>query len=621
MRKIILITAFLTLLCGVSKAQTADWTGLTAENHPRLLFTEKDFNDIRKVLRNDGNELIYLLHEKALIAADEEGLEKDAIVFELDASGKRLLPVCRKASARILSAAYAYRMTGKKKYLAHAEKDLNDVCAFGSWNPRHFLDVAEMSAAVAIGYDWLYPYLQPQTKENVVRALTEYALDASRDEEYNWFYDRIGNWNQVCNAGLVCAALAIYEHEPELSRTIIEDAVMTNRPAIEGIYGPDGGYPEGPTYWGFGTVYQVLMLSVMEDCLGTDFGLSGSPGFLNTGRFKVFCRGNMPKHFNFGDNSTGAPANIPMWYFAAKTGDLTLLYHERTTLRNTEKYQNNVHKGYIPLAIKYAMQMQNCEISKPEAGMFVSKGRVNMMMCRTGWSSKDLYLGVKGGKGSDLHGHMDAGSFVFDAYGVRWAFDINRQAYARVETGIQELGGRLADLSQNSLRWRLFRLNCRQHNTLTVNDKDHDVTFPVPMVEITDRPDRMGAVMDMTGLFFGALAKAERQVSIVDGKHLEVQETLVGGEAPASVRWTLVTEGKPEITDEGIHLTKDGMTMLLRTTGAPVEYKLWPSDPQTYDSPVKHLEDPVNGIYICGFKVEVPAGERLDLLTTLKRIK
>jgi hypothetical protein len=28
--------------------------------------------------------------------------------------------------------------------------------AFSDWNPSHFLDVAEMTAALAIGYDWLY---------------------------------------------------------------------------------------------------------------------------------------------------------------------------------------------------------------------------------------------------------------------------------------------------------------------------------------------------------------------------------------------------------------------------------------------------------------------------------
>lgn len=621
MKRFFIILLGALCLCGHAAAQTqADFSRLTEDNHPRLLFTDKSFKDLKGIIRSSGNELTYLLHEKAMAVADKAGLEKEPLKFELDASGKRLLPICRKASGRILSAAYAYRMTGKKKYLEHAESDLNTVCAFETWNPRHFLDVAEMSAAVAIGYDWLYPFLSQQTKDNVVRALKEKALDASRLEDETWFYGRIGNWNQVCNAGLVCAALAIYEHYPELSRTVIDDAVRTNRPAIEGIYGPDGAYPEGPTYWGFGTVYQVLMLAVMEDCLGTDFGLSSAAGFMDTGRFKVYARGNTGRQFNFADNSTGAPANIPMWYFAYKTKDYSLLYHERTSLNTTEKYENNSHPGFIPLAIKYGVQMGDFVIPKPKSGVFAGRGNVPMIMCRTGFGNKDLYLAAKGGNAGYLHGHMDAGSFVFEAYGVRWAADINRQAYERVENGIKELGGSLADRSQNSLRWRLFRLNCRQHNTITVNDKDHNVDYVVPMLETIDLPDRMGASFDLTGLYGDDLKKAVRTASICSEEYLEVTDDLeAGAEGPAHIRWTMVSEAEPEVTEEGILLRKKDVTMLLKVTGADVSYKVWSSDPQDYESVLKHLEDPVAGIYICGYEVDIPAGAKACITTTLKR--
>ena len=192
MKRYFIILLGALCLCGHAAAQTqADFSRLTEDNHPRLLFTDKNFKDLKGIIRGSGNDFTYLLHEKAMAVADKAGLEKSLLKFELDDSGKRLLPICRKASGRILSAAYAYKMTGKKKYLEHAESDLNTVCAFETWNPRHFLDVAEMSAAVAIGYDWLYPFLSQQTKDNVVRALKEKALDASRLEEETWFYGRI----------------------------------------------------------------------------------------------------------------------------------------------------------------------------------------------------------------------------------------------------------------------------------------------------------------------------------------------------------------------------------------------------------------------------------------------
>jgi hypothetical protein len=57
----------------------------------------------------------------------------------------------------ILTEAMAYRLTGDERFLQRAKRDLLTVAAFPDWNPQHFLSVGEMSFAVAIGYDWLYP--------------------------------------------------------------------------------------------------------------------------------------------------------------------------------------------------------------------------------------------------------------------------------------------------------------------------------------------------------------------------------------------------------------------------------------------------------------------------------
>ena len=42
------------------------------------------------------------------------------------------------------------------------------------------------------------------------------------------------------------------------------------------------------------------------------------------------------------------------------------------------------------------------------------------------------YIGVKGGMAKRNHGHMDAGSFVFDAYGKRWSEDLMVPEYTSV---------------------------------------------------------------------------------------------------------------------------------------------------------------------------------------------
>lgn len=101
-----------------------------------------------------------------------------------------------------------------------------------------------MAAGVALGYDWLYADLKPETRANAERALREYAFDTA--EPYgSSFYNKVSNWNQVCNAGLVCGALAVYETCPETAEAIIEKSLESNRTAIEASMRPTETIPKG----------------------------------------------------------------------------------------------------------------------------------------------------------------------------------------------------------------------------------------------------------------------------------------------------------------------------------------------------------------------------------------
>ena len=193
-------------------AEGPDYSRLTAQNHPRLFFGKEDFKAIPKVLKKKSNPYFCALHEQMIEMADSPkyGQEEKPLEYKKDVSGRRILGISRQALRRIIPDAYAYRVTKDKKYLEHAEADLNDVCDFPDWNPSHFLDTGEMSLAVAVGYDWLYEFLNPVTRDKIETRLKEYGLDAWQ-KRCKGFWQGTNNWNQVCNAGMVAASLAIYE--------------------------------------------------------------------------------------------------------------------------------------------------------------------------------------------------------------------------------------------------------------------------------------------------------------------------------------------------------------------------------------------------------------------------
>lgn len=72
-------------------------------------------------------------------------------------------------------------MTGDDQFKERAEQEMLAAAAFPDWNPSHFLDVGEMTAALAIGYDWLYDALPPASRAIIRQAIVEKGLKMGDD--------------------------------------------------------------------------------------------------------------------------------------------------------------------------------------------------------------------------------------------------------------------------------------------------------------------------------------------------------------------------------------------------------------------------------------------------------
>ena len=142
------------------------------ENHPRLLLKSNEEQLVRKLILQDSSR--NSVHQFIMDYANET-LSLPAV--ERVKTGKRLLAVSRLALQRIYFLSYAYRMTNDIKYAERAEKELLAVCDFSDWNPSHYLDVGEMTMAVAIGYDWLFDYLKESTRNKIREAIVKKAFD------------------------------------------------------------------------------------------------------------------------------------------------------------------------------------------------------------------------------------------------------------------------------------------------------------------------------------------------------------------------------------------------------------------------------------------------------------
>ena len=174
--------------------------------------------------------------------------------LERELEGRRLLGVSREMLYRINMLGIVYLVEKDPVILKRINDEVVAVCNFSDWNPSHYLDVAEMAMAVAFALDWTAGKLPASTIELAQNALIEKGIKPSWPDDGKipgWAHGT-NNWNQVCNGGMIAASIAIAERDPDLAARTIKRA-LDGLPEALAEYLPDGVYPEGSTYWEYGT--------------------------------------------------------------------------------------------------------------------------------------------------------------------------------------------------------------------------------------------------------------------------------------------------------------------------------------------------------------------------------
>ena len=156
------------------------------------------------------------------------------------------------------------------------------------------------------------------------------------------------------------------------------------------------------------------------------------------------------------------------------------------------------------------------------------------------------------------------------------------------------------------------------HSTLTVNGKHHMVKSFVPLTDVWKEKKRKGARLDMTSVFAGQVADAERGIWLDRKNHLHVEDRISASGRDIEVRWTMMTPAEAEIISEKeIRLEKNGHRMVLRFESSGFEalpFVLPDDPPHEYDAP-----NP--GTCRVGFTVTVPAGAEAVLKASLVPVR
>jgi len=400
------------------------------------------------------------------------------VVYHMDGSSG-ILDNAREVKMRIKAFSYAYRMTNDTKWVDRAWSELQNAVSssFGpndntKWNPSHFLDTAEFTAAFAIAYDWLHDILTDDQKTQIRSNMIQYglqqgttAINNTNNQFWGWWTNNTeGNWNCVCNGGLTLGALAILgEDDSGIAETLLGFTIPNALDNCVLAVSSDGTWAETANYWYFGTTGWSEMTSALITATGSDYKLlTTNPNFAKTGQFhmSVTGPGSLFAYGDHGPNKFSTTAN-GMFLFA------TSFNHPEYAL-----FQRDQHDAPEPWSMFwYDPTVSGAFWNGADLDVFFDDSLDQWGMMRSSWTDENaLYAAIKAGKlqGHQTHNDLDCGDFVIDALGTRWVGELGSGDYLSENY--------FSNDTQVSERWLYYRKASMGQNVILVNEQNQLVT-------------------------------------------------------------------------------------------------------------------------------------------------
>jgi len=367
-------------------------------------------------------------------------------------------------------------------------------------------------------------------------------------------------------------------------------------------------------YWDYGSTFNAIFFMLVESGLGTSYGLDTMAGFIDSADYMRHATGPTGYYFNYADCRIGKRCSPALLWFADR--DLTRFggcasgafqAEWDTVVNHPAHFRGN---RIAPLTIIFGL-VQNPlvpEISPSLPLDMHGGGDSEIVTLRSAWNDPSAwYVGVKSGTPSASHGHMDGGSFILEAGGVRWGLECGMEEYNRLE----QIGYNLWGNEQDGLRWDVFRYGNLSHNIMVINGERQrvanrakvivaDINVPSPYVKV-----------DLSALY---MRPVFREFSFKNRAGLEIVDTLSELTEYKSVHWQMLTSAAVSICGSVLTLTQDGQTLTIEND-ADIEWDVTEADHlyRAWDTPQENLR-------VVSFERRAPASGEMKNTVVFKLV-
>ncbi|MCX7825837.1 MAG: DUF4962 domain-containing protein, partial [Verrucomicrobiae bacterium] len=325
-----------------------------------------------------------------------------------------IMQTTRPPMDRMESCALAYLLTGDRRLGLEAKRRL---LYFFSWDPEgptSFFAYDEPPMWVMMrgtrAYDWTYDLFTPEERAKIEPNMKARALQFLKrlrsmpfeNSPYESHAGRLPGFLGEC-------ALSFIHDWPE-AREWLEYCTLIYMTGYPAWGGDDGGWQEGPAYWGAYMSFAIHFVVALKQATGID--LMQKPFFRNTPFFALYTATPYHEQRPFGDGHESSPTGLGqiMYAFSSLTGDPHIRWF-------ADECRFRPGADVLSVATYDPALKARSPLELPPARVFPSVGLASIHTA-LGDRERDIsFLMRSSPYGSISHGHADQNAFVINAFG------------------------------------------------------------------------------------------------------------------------------------------------------------------------------------------------------------
>ena len=384
---------------------------------PRLFFPGKRLEQVRKWAEGELKPAI-----GSLVTSCEKEVGKELVAEpgyrpkgpEVGPWAVHVMRTTRPPMDVMERCALAYLVTGSRRLGEEAKRRL---LHFFSWDPNgptSFFAYDEppmwMMMRGTRAYDWTHDLFTPAERTAVeanmkLRArqfLTHLQRLPFESRPYESHAGRLPGFLGEC-------ALSFIHEWPE-ARDWLEYATLLYYTSYPAWGGDDGGWQEGPGYWGAYMQFALHYVVALREAAGID--LAKKPFFRNTPYYGLYTATPYHEHSPFGDGQTGSPRGLGqiMYVFSTLTQNPYFRWH-------AEESKATIGADVLSLATYHPQLKARSPRELPPARNFPAVGLVSFHTALGDAQNDVSFLMRSSPYGGVSHGHADQNAYVIEAFG------------------------------------------------------------------------------------------------------------------------------------------------------------------------------------------------------------